>query len=45
MKVYINDRNGRRLVDGEVVKRNPKTVWVRLSGGRIIKRKLRRDVP
>lgn len=50
MKVYINSGSGRELVDAEPVKRNERTVWVRLPAtlkrpARIVKRKLRRDVP
>ena len=47
VEVYINDTTGRRLVRCSLVKRNAKTVWVKLPGSRgaIIKRKIRRDVP
>ena len=40
MQAYINDKNGKRkLIKAELVKRNKKTVWVKLSDGNIIKRK------
>lgn len=46
MRVYVNDKHGKRkLVDAHVVKRNPKTVWVELPSGSVVKRKLARDVP
>lgn len=44
IQVYLNDKAGRRKVFAELVKRNEKSVWVRLEGGRIIKRKVPRDV-
>ncbi len=34
----------RKALQAEVVKANARTVWVRLPGGRVIQRKLRRDV-
>ena len=41
MKVYINDKTGKKkLVKVELVKRNIRTVLVKLPDGNIIKRKL-----
>lgn len=50
VKVYFNSGSGRELIDAEPVKRNERTVWVRLPATlkrsvKIVKRKLRRDVP
>lgn len=50
MRVYINDGADRKLVDAEPIKRNARTVWVRLPAtlkrpAKVVKRKLRRDVP
>jgi len=38
MKVYINNKGKRQLVEVEVIKENAKTVWVKLRDGNVIKR-------
>lgn len=41
MKVYVNDKKGKRkLIKAEIIKRNKRTVLVKLSDGNIIKRKI-----
>jgi hypothetical protein len=47
MKVFINKLGHmeRKLIDVDVVKENARTILVRLPQGRIIKRKIKRDVP
>ncbi len=45
MKVYVNDKNGRKLVEAELIKENKATVIVRLPDGNIVSRKKKRDLP
>lgn len=42
--VYINDQNQRRPIQVEIVKSNPKTLWVKLPDRNIIKRNRKRDL-
>jgi len=45
LKVYVNDKNGRKLVEAELIKENKATVIVRLPDGNIVSRKKKRDLP
>ncbi len=46
MKVYINDKNGKRkLIDAELIKDKKTTVLVKLPDGNVIVRKKKRDLP
>uniref|UniRef100_A0A6M3LMV8 Uncharacterized protein n=1 Tax=viral metagenome TaxID=1070528 RepID=A0A6M3LMV8_9ZZZZ len=46
IKVLVNNQgaNGRIAIDVELVRRTPKTLWVRLPDGHIITRKVSRDL-
>lgn len=45
MKVYINNKGGRKLVEAELIKENKATVIVKLPDGNIVSRKKKRDLP
>lgn len=45
MKVYVNDKNGRKLVEAELIKENKATIIVRLPDGNVVSRKKKRDLP
>lgn len=45
MKVYINDKGGRKLVEAELIKETKTTVIVKLPDGNIVSRKKKRDLP
>lgn len=45
MKVYVNDKNGRKLVEVELIKENKATIIVRLPDGNVVSRKKKRDLP
>jgi hypothetical protein len=45
LKVYVNDKNGRKLVEAELIKENKATIIVRLPDGNVVSRKKKRDLP
>jgi hypothetical protein len=45
LKVYINNKGGRKLVEAELIKENKATVIVKLPDGNIVSRKKKRDLP
>jgi hypothetical protein len=45
LKVYINNKGGRKLVEAELIKENKATVIVKLPDGNIVSRKKQRDLP
>lgn len=46
MKVYINDKNGKRkLITVELIENRKLTVLVKLPDGNVIVRKKKRDLP
>ena len=45
MKVYVNGKNGRKLVEAELIKETKTTVIVKLPDGNIVSRKKKRDLP
>ncbi len=45
MRIFFRIGPKRKVMSGELVQMNQKTFWVQLPKGRIIKRKIKRDLP